>query len=182
MHYTDTSSNLAFTQGQLDTIVATMRSAFKDRLLIRLGAAVTLTSVTAVDLTSNAGLTSVLSVADPGSVAAPYMPANAAACLSWHDPIHYRGGHPRTYLTGIPASAQATVRQFTNTFLTNMQSSINLFLADVNVTLSGRSMKLACVHRTRNNVTLNPVVVSFLTTGSVDARIDTQRRRLGPDL
>jgi hypothetical protein len=108
--------------------------------------------------------------------------------VSWKTNLHYRGGHGRSYLGGIPTAARVSNQLFTTTFTSALQTSANAFLTAVNahVINTGNNSQLCILQRFRGMsgippkpTPLNPPIVSPVTTAVVHSRVDTQRRRLG---
>lgn len=121
-----------------------------------------------------------------GAVTGTITPASAAICISWRVQQRYRGGHPRTYLTGQTSENMFSSQRWTTGWAQSYQSEANAFHAAVNAHAGGG---LGDVHLGTVSFVLDgawrspPVFRDFTpTAASVDVRIDSQRRRLGPDL
>jgi hypothetical protein len=112
------------------------------------------------------------------------LPANIAVGISWKVGLYYRGGHPRTYLAGIPSTARANVREWTNTYATAVAASAVNFLGDVNALTPGSitDVDLGMLSYVVNKAYRAQAAFFPFTSATVDKRIDTMRRRLGPDL
>jgi len=120
-----------------------------------------------------------------GDVGGGVLPASVACVISWQVQQRYKGGHPRTYLSGIPISLIVSALDFDTTIIDDLAVAANTFLDDVNDLNIGNlgdnhlgtvSFVLRKAWRTP------PVFRDFVPGGAtVDSRIDTQRRRLGPD-
>jgi hypothetical protein len=113
------------------------------------------------------------------------LPASLAACISWQIAPHYRGGHPRTYLCGLPSDVLSTPTTFTGSFLSNAESAAIAFHEDVEA-ITGISAGISTVEHgvasfVRDGAWRTPPVFYRIVSASVDSRFDTQRRRLGPD-
>jgi hypothetical protein len=111
-------------------------------------------------------------------------PANAAACITWLITIGYRGGHPRSYVPGIAAVDTLTVATFTGTFASSLAAGAATFRTSTNgySTSPFSSVTLGTLSFVRNKLWRTPPVFVPYSGAIVDARIDTQRRRLGPDV
>lgn len=120
----------------------------------------------------------------PGEVEADAIAIHTCACISWPIAAHYRGGHPRTYVSGLTAAAIGTVSQLDAGFRNTLAGAAASFRSAVNaLTLDGAGMTLGVVSFVDNNAWRSPPTFrSYPGSPSVDARIDTQRRRLGRDL
>lgn len=103
-----------------------------------------------------------------------------AACVSWIERAHYRGGHPRSYIGGLKSTTQLNTYQFTATFVTGLETGCNAFLTAITAIDSPGKWQLVCVHyRGRMVVVPGTPFVNPITGAIMDQRIDTQRRRLG---
>lgn len=121
-----------------------------------------------------------------GNVPLEVLPANVSAVISWRVRARYRGGHPRTYLPGIPASKLATPRRWLEPFPSSIAQGANAFHSQINATAAGslNDVHLGTVSFRHDNAWRNPAVFRDYTptAAQCDARVDSQRRRLGPDL
>jgi len=108
-----------------------------------------------------------------------------AACISWRLRAHYRGGHPRTYLPGIPDSAKVNVDEWSGSFTAAAVSAANAFKNDCNSAGSGTvtDTQLGTVSFVHAGAWRTPPIFRpFVGDAFMDSRIDTQRRRLGADV
>lgn len=140
---------------------------------------------TGEDLSSDTGAEYSVTQDWVGTNTGTAMPSSAAVCVSETILRRYRGGHPRTYMMVGSASdyASSSIKMWQPSFLSNIQSGWDDFLADFPYTIGSR--------------TWNPVNVSYWetvggdrvlrTTPVVDDivgfiardRVCSQRRRLG---
>lgn len=160
-------------------LVTGIRNSWKSRFLPRLSNGFVLGNVDGQDLTGPTGLfVSVAGSDGGGNISGTNLPINVAMCVSWHIPRHYRGGHPRMYLGGLKTSDTADPGHWDETVRTGMQTAAQGFVADL-AALTPPSTGLCTVHYRMHNVALAVPLVDLVTTATIDARIDTQRRRLG---
>lgn len=113
------------------------------------------------------------------------MPASVAAVISWNIGPHYRGGHPRTYFSGLTAGVIDSPTTLAGTYVTALDSAANSFHAALEA-ISGISDGISTVEHgvvsfVRDKAWRTPPVFYRIASGSVDNRIDSQRRRLGRD-
>lgn len=142
----------------------------------------TLDTFTVQDLTDDNGSFAQATSIQTGSGSGTSVPQSAACCVTWKIPRHYRGGHPRTYIGPISASSISTPTTLSGTFVSNVQSNMSTLRTTINaLTIGGNVQQLVCVHRIRNGVNLEPPLVDKISGCTVDSRIDSMRRRLGPD-
>lgn len=139
-----------------------------------------LTAITVTDLTTTSGNVGTWAGSMAGDVSGQQCPAQVAACISWKIAARYRGGKPRTYLAGILEAQRADTTHFTPTAVSNWLSDASGFLAAVNgLSIGSNLVTLGCVsyytgHALRGTGLFRPFIQV-----NVNARIDTQRRRLG---
>lgn len=108
-------------------------------------------------------------------------PASASMVLSWREFISYRGGHPRTYVGGMPNSFVSTVQQWAAADASAMQSAALAFLGDVNGQVGWTTAEpghLVVVHYSLSKVVQNPPLLEPILGVAVGTRIHSQRRRL----
>jgi len=124
--------------------------------------------------------------ADTGSeIGGEPLPANVALCISWKIHPVYRGGHPRTYVSGIQSDHLASVNSWEATKLTSWQARASQFhdnLEAIGSIGSGiETVEHGVVSFVRAGAWREPPVFYRILDSTVDSRVDTQRRRLGPD-
>lgn len=171
-----------YTQSQIDQLVTSMASLWVGNLVPLASSQYVSVDCSATDLSSDLGVSGITAMTGSGSGSGTTMPNNAALCISWKIPRHYRGGHPRTYMGPVAATSIANGTSFLGTFLTTANNGATAFRTAVNaLVLGGSTQRLVCVHRIQNGVQLPEPIVDVITGNTVDSRIDTQRRRLGRD-
>lgn len=120
-----------------------------------------------------------------GTASGTPLPANVALCVSWQVAQHYRGGHPRTYVTGQTSNATTDSTTWTPAHIADIHAAANNFHADMNTASAGAigDVHLGTVSFVlRNEWRAPPVFRDYIPGGAVvDSRIDTMRRRLGAD-
>jgi hypothetical protein len=120
-----------------------------------------------------------------GSKSGGVLPASCAICVSWHVQQHYRGGHPRTYLTGLVQTDLQDATSFTSSYVTSVAAAANNFHAGVNAMHHGSfsDCHLGTVSFVNKKAWRTPPIFRdyVLAQATVDNRVDSQRRRLGPD-
>ncbi len=120
-----------------------------------------------------------------GQSSGSVMPANVACCISWKVRQRYRGGHPRTYLSGIPADVVTSATDFLPAFADAVRVAADQFHAAINAFSDGAltDCHLGTVSFVLDKAWRHPPVFRDYTPAAalVDGRIDTQRRRLGRD-
>lgn len=176
------SSAGALTTSTITTLAQGVRSAYEVNMVTQLNGNYSADNVFAVDLSTEDGAEVSLPLGGTPGVVSQLMPQSAACCITWKIGRHYRGGHPRTYLGPLPGTAIETPTSLTSTYAATTQTKANNFLTAVNaITVGGGSCQLVAVHRWRNKEELATPLISPITSAVVDTRIDTMRRRLGPD-
>lgn len=116
-----------------------------------------------------------------GSSGNTSLPANCALVVSWKEASSYRGGHPRSYLAGIPTDATVDPQHVSAAYATAIQTGANEFQATPStiIDVEGFSIpQLVVVHFIRGLTALAPPEVRPILSALVNARLDSQRRRL----
>jgi hypothetical protein len=113
------------------------------------------------------------------------LPAQVAACITWQIAPHYRGGHPRTYLSGITHDWTVDATTFASSFVGYLTDAAAAFHTGLEA-ISGISSGISSVEHgvasfVRAKAWRDPPVFYRIAGANVDNRIDTQRRRLGRD-
>lgn len=168
------ASPAPWTQPDMQGLVNDVRDWWVTKVLPILVQSYVLQPLVLTDLTSDTGLKFAFGAIQPGAVPQKSLPTNAAMCVSWHQAQRYKGGHPRTYLGGIPENNSEDGRHFSVPSLNAFRGAFAT-LGFINPT--GAEMVL--VRRTVNKVLLAQPQVHRITGNHINARIDSQRRRLG---
>lgn len=116
-----------------------------------------------------------------GGTAGAGVAMNVAAVISWHELLTYRGGHPRTYVPGCPASAiEDTYNTFSSAYRSALQSEAEAFLTGMaEIVITGSEhVALSTLHRVSGGAPLTPGYLSPLSSPTVKPPIGTQRRRI----
>lgn len=112
-------------------------------------------------------------------------PANVALCVSWGIQQHYKGGHPRTYIGGIPSEVNAGVTSFDGGYCSDVAADANSYINDIlDYSIGNLSdLHLGVVSFVLRKQWREPPVFRDYSPGGAtcDTRMDTQRRRLGRD-
>lgn len=119
-----------------------------------------------------------------GTVSGATLPAQVSAAISWPISAYYRGGHPKTYMAGMPASAVSGVKDLDSTYQSDLASGAAAFVTAANAltTTTIPSVTLGTVSfATGNAWRATPIFRPYGSTPVVHPRIDTQRRRLGKE-
>lgn len=173
--------------GDLSSFASNMANSYHTHFMNLLSNALVLERVSVLNYsqlgeTTGADFEGSLLGADSGAS----FPGNVAACVSWSLNQRYKGGHPRTYLCGIPISALQDAKSYKTTFIDSVRNAANAFHADVNAYNQGAlgQLHLGTVSFILRKEWRNPPVFRdyIPAAAQVDARVDTQRRRLGPDV
>jgi hypothetical protein len=176
VRYTGTTPTVA----DLNTFSTDFGNAYDGHLLEHISDGVTLTDVECTDLSSSVSAQGAASMSHPGDIAGDSLSASVAVCLSWKIARRYRGGHPRTYLCGIPDSVTANVQALSAGAVTNYQNDAAGFMAAVNaISLGGALVTLGCVSYVGGGVPRTVPLFEDFRGSTVNARLDSQRRRLG---
>jgi hypothetical protein len=107
-------------------------------------------------------------------------PASSCALISWHtDYDHYRGGHGRTYLPGVPIS-DTTALTITSTYQALVLGHATAWRTAINAYAGApfTALVYSRVSRFRDKQVLDPPVLRAIKSESVRLGLATQRRRL----
>lgn len=108
--------------------------------------------------------------------------ADAASCyvLDWLISDYYRGGHPRSYLPGVPANQLTNGSDLGAVFLAAVAVQVELFRNDVNAITSTHvtAVEIGTVRFQSHLAWLVPPVFRPYTGSKIRTVIGTQRRRL----
>lgn len=150
---------------------------------------VTLTTVEAVDLTAPDAAFGSAIVSHSGLLTGTPLPASVAVCVSWKVNYRWRGGHPRSYFPAGTTASTTNQRTWTALAVQNFETAVNGWFGAMNAATSGAvSGRLTCLRRYQTLVAgqppteITPPLPLDFVAFDVDSRIDTQRRRLGPDV
>lgn len=197
IHFAATGA-LGSTTANLDTLAASIATAWGANIAALCNNAVFLTEIRMADLTTRTSpfVTHPVSPAVAGTRGTTVLPTSVACVISWNGTRRFRGGHGRIY---IPAGVIADV---TNGRLWNRTASE--FYDDANTAaqafwtaLNGLSLGAVALDLVElsyyegvpdpanpghNHTVLRSQGVPFPTTGArVRTRVDTQRLRLGKE-
>jgi hypothetical protein len=173
----------------LTTIAGLLSSNYGTNLLAHVHTGVVLTQVVVTDVSSNTGASGIDTTSRAGLLGGVQLPASCAAVISWKIARRYRGGHPRTYLTGINTASQNDVQTLTTTAQTNFNTdATNFRTAVTTMSVAGftgfQMCNVSYYQGHQPGLPDKPLprptpVVDSIIGNHVDVRIDSQRRRLG---
>lgn len=164
----------------LQAAAAAVGNSYKNHFMPQLANGYTILEIDAFDLgTALGNAVTVPFAGSGGDISSGNLPNNVAACLTWHIARHYRGGHPRTYFGGFKMDVLQSTTTFTAAFTGAMSSAAAAFISDIAAIGAPGSPKLACVHYPTTTSAWRVPVVDEITAGSMNPRVDSQRRRLG---
>jgi hypothetical protein len=184
-HYLSSPPNAA----NLATFCSSWLDAWGTALKAAFSTGVSVQNVEAWDLSSRTGATASGGLAVTGTRAGTLLPTSSAACVGWKVNYRWRGGHPRTYWPAGVDTDLTNGHLWTDPAQSFFQTANNAWLAAVNaLTIGGAGGYLTCVRYVHSpvkgepSVYFNPPLDLRIESALVDKRLDTQRRRLGPDL
>lgn len=173
----------AYTVAELTALATAFGTWYTGQILPLVSDGVTYQGTIGLDLGSDSGLEAAVTGSGTGSSIGSSLPANVAACISWTQGVHYRGGHPRTYIGGATSSWMNGVTQLSSSFMSSLLAAGNSLITAIGAVsgISDGPAALVCLHRTRGKVQLNPPQAGIVFSAIVHSRIDSQRRRLGKE-
>ena len=143
-----------------------------------------LLQVEAVDNSGASEAIGVQAAAFVGAVTGDPCPPQVAVCAGWTIGAHYRGGHPRTYFPGVSVSQLATPGgAHLSTAATSLwATAAGAMLTEFNLHGPHAStFTLGCIAGSRHGAQLTPPVFYPYLAAVVHNRLDSQRRRSGPE-
>lgn len=171
-----------YTTSELTSLASALRAAWVSNVIPLQSSTLTLTDVTADDLSNDLGGRGLATGSNVGSIATSPLAASSAICWSWKIANRYRGGHPRTYIAGLTTSDLLNANTIATTRITSHATAAAAIRTAVNATaVGGGTWALGCVSYYLAGA-LRPTPIFRAYTGvSVDSRVDSQRRRVGRD-
>lgn len=145
----------------------------------------TLSNIRAID---NSGETENVGVSTPsaaGGRSVGVVTPNVALCISWPIAAHYRGGHPRTYVAGIPIDQLDTVggKNWQTTTQSTWEGIGTALIAAIgeSVIRTGVELTLGTLSYYADKALRSVPVFRAFEGAIVGKRIDSQRRRTGKE-
>jgi hypothetical protein len=122
------------TVAQLTSWSSTLATAWGTNIAAAMPAASSLTRITMTDLSSVLGAVYDETVSVPGTGGGTALPANVCMVFDFKIARRYRGGKPRSYLSGLPESILADPQTWVGSQLT---AYTNAWQAFINAVISG---------------------------------------------
>ena len=107
--------------------------------------------------------------------------AQVAFLINWSISGSYRGGHPRTYLCGVPQDHTTNAIGVTSGAITTLTTAAGNFLSDVNALTPSpfTAVTLGTFRFFRAHAAVDPPVFEPFLAGACSPLLATQRRRIG---
>jgi hypothetical protein len=170
-------------QADLDAFLTAFQAAYKTRFGPRQITSLSYTQATATLFLPGGGvLQSVVAMTGAGTEAGTAVADNAASkIISWLSTVYWRGGKPRTYLTGVPTGDVTSATSLTAAEIALLKTAATNFRSDVQALTSGAitGTQFGFVSFQSGNVPRTPAVFFPITGATVHPRLGSQRRRLG---
>jgi hypothetical protein len=166
----------------LGSIVDSLVASYNTNFFAHLSSECTLTQSKASWLyASNAVVEYTGAYSDVGGGAATNATDAPAALINWGISDFYRGGHPRTYLPGVPSAQVQNANFVSTTLLSQLNTGAAAFLTAVNALTHGgiSATALGTVRFASGNAWLSPPVFRAYGSGSCRSRLAIQKRRMG---
>lgn len=174
------------TQADLDTLATGLRAAWLASLAPLIVSSCSLTYTEVLDVSRNPGAIGANNTVAVGVGSAPGFPAQVSMCISKKVARRYRGGHPRLYMPGVPSGHSTDGRTLIAAIVTLANTNAKAWRTAINAltTASTGAVALANVSyyytpTPGGGSQLRPTpIVEPISDCVVNARVDTQRRRL----
>lgn len=171
----------AFTPSELHTFTNAIVTAYNASLSGHMNAAVTLKTVTSLDLSSELTAPIIVTANTVGLVVSPPPTAQTCVLFNLHISRRYKGGHPRLYWPAGAGSDIQNPQSWTAAFTTSFGTAFSAFINSL-LNVSGAppvATSLANVSY-HSGHELRPVpVVDVVTSWSMNPVPASQRRRMG---
>jgi hypothetical protein len=176
----------SLTQATLNSCATAIRGYWLSDLGPWISNSYQLTTTEVTDLTTRTGAQGVDANTANATNAGAAMTANTAACLTLKIANRYRGGHPRLYLPGVPASASTNGLTWATGIANNYQTAGRAFWNHINSIIVGATTWQLCAvsyYRSSNGVQSykQPPDVYIITDVVCHTRVDSMRSRLGKE-
>lgn len=121
------------------------------------------------------------SYANVGGIASAEATDAACAVINWSITDFYRGGHPRTYMPGVPQSKITNGRTLLAAYASSLATQGVNYITGVNAITHGgiSAVTLGTVRFASGNAWLSPPVFRAYQSATVRSILGTQRRRYG---
>lgn len=168
LHVKSDTAQSPLTIGEVTTATQDTLDAWELQVMPEVAADVTLDEAEGTDVGILNGATVVVSSGTVGGTAGNALPDNVALVMSWGTGVSGRSFRGRTFLTGIPVSAQdADNKNVTQGYRDTLDVAAAAFVDE---------LETDDFHLAVGSPTLG--ISTLVTSSNVNRRIDTQRRRL----
>lgn len=164
-----------------NTIAALVHTQWSQNFNTNTTPATVLQSTTVQDLTSPTANQGIKVQAIPGTASGVTLSAQASIVGSWQIANRYRGGKPRTYISGLAQATLLDPQHFTTAFVSTITNSFTGFMNNINVATAPSGvtpLTLGCVHYRKGNVALAVPTFDAFTGVKVLSNVRSQRGRL----
>jgi len=182
VYYLKLTDDGSQTSADLKSVIDATVTAFHTRLTSELSSSVTVEDAKAVWITAAGEALEYEASYSLAFTASTEVP-NAATCavVNWAINQYYRGGHPRTYLPGVPTANIVGNNTLGPTYQSSLAAAATAWMNDVNALTATHitAVALGTVSYARGNAwRATPVFFAYKSAG-VRTILGTQRRRLG---
>lgn len=172
----------ALTVAEAETIAADINTAWAANVMTQVVDDLVMASVVVTDASSATGVQATQVATQAGTSTVAPCPPNIALCVTVRSTLRSRNGRGRIYLPGIGEDKVDGAGTVDNTFRNNVVSAFNDLATDLLASTHTLGMGVASFYSQTENPTPPHAraagLFSPLSAFTVDATIDTQRRRL----
>jgi hypothetical protein len=139
----------------------------------------TLEHTEVTDLDTAVGAGGGYSATNPGGAFGSVIANQLAAIINWHAPTRYRGGHPKTFIPGLPNGSITDALHLTPAKIADLQTASNNWLFSTGTITHGAIsvVGMTVVHYRRHNVALVPPQSELVSGGGPRLLVGSQRGR-----
>lgn len=171
------------TSADLSTLAQTIGTVWNTNIAPVTHSTTSLETVELIDLASSQGAEGSNTASHPGTiVTGTPLPVDCCMVISWPASLRWRGGHFRTYSTGLNDAALTNGSTFTSSAQNSHQQAWDLFRVGI-AGMAGAQAPygLVGVRYKGKDTTIQYPFVANLNVPIVHPRLDSQRRRLGAE-
>lgn len=180
--YAQLTTSGTIAQADLDTWLTNAAAAYKTAFQSLQGTTATYQQARAVLFAPGGGqLSSIATMTGTGGGGTAVADDSAAAVISWTTSVYWRGGKPRSYLSGVPNTAITTGHFLSGTYQGNVATGGGNFRTAINALTAGTitGSTLGFVSFRSGNADRGTPLFFAHTGARCHPRLGTQRRRLG---
>lgn len=176
-------SGAALALSDLNALAQAVEAAYKASFQSRMNSAAAYIQTVTYDLSTRSTAQGIANTGWTGTHGTTQPAANnVAACISWKINLRYRGGHPRSYITGCNMDEIGSGHTWIGSGLTGYQAAGTSFLTAMNgITAGARIWFMGSIKYFQHGQVLGSGQFYAIQQALFHSRVDSMRRRLGKE-